>query len=117
MGGMAAQIPVKGNPQANEEAFAKVRSDKEREARDGHDGTWVAHPGMVQLASMLLNAEMPQANQIDRKADDVNVSARDLLDFGPSGPITEAVCARTSVSACSTWKRGCAATARSRCSI
>ena len=90
MGGMAAQIPVKGNPQANEEAFAKVRTDKEREARDGHDGTWVAHPGMVQLALDAFNAKMPQANQIDRKADDVNVSARDLLDFGPSGPITEA---------------------------
>jgi malate synthase len=90
MGGMAAQIPVKDSPQANEEAFAKVRADKEREARDGHDGTWVAHPGMVQLALDAFNAEMPQANQIDRKRDDVNVSARDLLDFGPSGPITEA---------------------------
>jgi malate synthase len=90
MGGMAAQIPVKDNPQANEEAFAKVRADKEREARDGHDGTWVAHPGMVQLGLDAFNAEMPQANQIDRKRDDVNVSARDLLDFGPSGPITEA---------------------------
>ena len=51
MGGMAAQIPVKNDPAANEEAFAKVRADKEREASDGHDGTWVAHPGMVQLAT------------------------------------------------------------------
>src|SRR6201987_4503162 len=89
MGGMAAQIPVKNNPRANEEAFAKVRADKEREANDGHDGTWVAHPGMVQLALDAFNAIMPQANQIDRKRDDVNVTANDLLDFGPNGPITE----------------------------
>ncbi|CAN5552817.1 malate synthase A [soil metagenome] len=90
MGGMAAQIPVKDNPAANEEAFAKVRADKEREASDGHDGTWVAHPGMVQLALEAFNEKMPQPNQIDRKRDDVQVNARDLLDFGPSGPITEA---------------------------
>jgi malate synthase len=89
MGGMAAQIPVKDNPAANEEAFAKVRADKEREARDGHDGTWVAHPGMVQLALDAFNAVMPQPNQIDRKREDVAVTARDLLDFGPSEPITE----------------------------
>src|SRR5437762_1174932 len=89
MGGMAAQIPVKNDPKANEEAFAKVRADKEREANDGHDGTWVAHPGMVQLALEAFNAIMPQANQIDRKRDDVNVASKDLLDFGPSEPITE----------------------------
>jgi malate synthase len=89
MGGMAAQIPVKDNPKANEEAFAKVRADKEREARDGHDGTWVAHPGMVQLALDAFNEKMPQPNQIDRKRDDVNISANDLLAFGPSEPITE----------------------------
>ncbi len=89
MGGMAAQIPVKNDPAANEEAFAKVRADKEREARDGHDGTWVAHPGMVQLALDAFNAAMPQPNQIDRKREDVNVAAKDLLDFGPSEPITE----------------------------
>ncbi len=90
MGGMAAQIPVKDNPAANEEAFAKVRADKDREARDGHDGTWVAHPGMVQLALDAFNAVMPTPNQIERKRDDVKITARDLLDFGPSGPITEA---------------------------
>ena len=89
MGGMAAQIPVKNDPQANEEAFAKVRADKEREARDGHDGTWVAHPGMVQLAMDAFNAMMPQPNQIDKKRDDVQVAASDLLQFGPSEPITE----------------------------
>ena len=89
MGGMAAQIPVKGDAAKNEEAFAKVRADKEREARDGHDGTWVAHPGMVQLALDAFDAVMPQPNQIDRKREDVNVTAEDLLDFGPSEPITE----------------------------
>ena len=90
MGGMAAQIPVKNDPAANEEAFAKVRADKEREARDGHDGTWVAHPGMVQLALDAFNAVMPQPNQIDRPPNDSNVTAKDLLDFAPSEPITEA---------------------------
>src|SRR5712672_2102795 len=89
MGGMAAQIPVKNDPKANEEAFAKVRADKEREANDGHDGTWVAHPGMVQLALDAFNAIMPQANQIDRKREDVTVRAADILDFGPQEPITE----------------------------
>lgn len=89
MGGMAAQIPVKDNAKANEEAFAKVRADKEREAGDGHDGTWVAHPGMVQLALDAFNAKMPQPNQIDRKREEVKVTASDLLDFGPSEPITE----------------------------
>ena len=90
MGGMAAQIPVKSDSTANEEAFAKVCADKEREAHDGHDGTWVAHPGMVQLALDAFDAKMPQPNQIERKRDDVKVGAKDLLDFGPSEPITEA---------------------------
>src|SRR5438067_670605 len=89
MGGMAAQIPVKNNPRANEEAFAKVRSDKEREAGDGHDGTWVAHPGMVQLATEAFDRLMPQPNQTARQRDDVDLCAKDLLDFGPRGPITE----------------------------
>jgi malate synthase len=89
MGGMAAQIPVKNDPGANEEAFAKVRADKQREAGDGHDGTWVAHPGMVQLATEAFDRLMPQPNQIARQRDDVDPSAKDLLDFGPRGPITE----------------------------
>ena len=89
MGGMAAQIPVKNDPKANEEAFAKVRADKEREAGDGHDGTWVAHPGMVQLATDAFNAIMKTPNQIDKKREDVNINANDLLDFGPGEPITE----------------------------
>ncbi len=91
MGGMAAQIPVKNDAAANEEAFAKVRADKEREATDGHDGTWVAHPGMVELATQAFDAKMQSPNQIARQREDVNVTAADLLAF-PSGEgnITEA---------------------------
>jgi len=88
MGGMAAQIPIKSDPQANEEAMEKVRADKVREAGDGHDGTWVAHPGLVATATEAFDAVMPQANQIDRKREDVQVSAADLLVV-PEGPITE----------------------------
>jgi malate synthase len=88
MGGMAAQIPIKNDPKANEDAMAKVRADKEREANDGHDGTWVAHPGLVATAMQAFDAVMPQANQIDRKREDVHVTAADLLAV-PEGPITE----------------------------
>jgi malate synthase len=90
MGGMAAQIPIKGDEQANEAALNKVRADKEREANDGHDGTWVAHPGLVPVALDAFDRVMPQPNQIDRQRDDVNVTAADLVSFGPEGPITEA---------------------------
>jgi len=88
MGGMAAQIPIKHDPAANNAALAKVRADKEREARDGHDGTWVAHPGLVQLAREVFDAYMPTANQIQRRREDVNVTAADLLRV-PQGDITE----------------------------
>lgn len=91
MGGMAAQIPIKGDETANEEALGKVRADKEREANDGHDGTWVAHPGLVPIAMDAFNAVMgDKPNQIDRTREDVTITAADLLDFGPAGPITEA---------------------------
>jgi malate synthase len=89
MGGMAAQIPIKNDPAANEAALAKVRADKEREANDGHDGTWVAHPGLVPLAKEAFDKVMPTPNQIHRRRDDVKVTARELLDFQPKGPITE----------------------------
>jgi len=90
MGGMAAQIPIKNDQAANEAALAKVRADKEREANDGHDGTWVAHPGLIQTAMDAFNAVMPEPNQIHRKREDVNVAAEDLLTFEPETPITEA---------------------------
>ena len=87
MGGMAAQIPIKNDPEANEQALAKVRADKEREARDGHDGTWVAHPGLVGLARDVFDRHMPTPNQIFRKREDVHVTAADLLAI-PTGTIT-----------------------------
>jgi malate synthase len=90
IGGMAAQIPIKRDPEANETALARVRADKEREAADGHDGTWVAHPGLVPIALAAFDAVMPTPNQIDRARPPVAVTAADLLDFSPQGPITEA---------------------------
>lgn len=90
MGGMAAQIPVRNNPKANEAAFEKVRADKEREARDGHDGTWVAHPGLVPVAMEVFNREMLDANQIQSKRlEDLQVTVEQLLEV-PNGTITEA---------------------------
>ena len=89
MGGMAAQIPIKGDEVANDAALAKVRADKEREAADGFDGTWVAHPGLVPVAKHIFDRAMPEANQVHRKREDVCVKAADLLAFGPEGPITE----------------------------
>jgi malate synthase len=90
MGGMAAQIPVKNDEAANAEAFAKVRADKEREATIGHDGTWVAHPGLVPVAKEAFDRFMPGPNQIlGRKRDDVRVAPADLLKFEPETPITE----------------------------
>jgi len=90
MGGMAAQIPIKNDEKANAEAFAKVKLDKEREATYGHDGTWVAHPGLVPVALEAFNRLMPTPNQIAlTKRDDVKVGAADLIKFEPETPITE----------------------------
>src|SRR4029077_2853372 len=90
MGGMAAQIPVKNDEVANREAFAKVKADKEREATYGHDGTWVAHTGLVPVALEAFNRLMPTPNQIAlTKRDDVRVGAADLIKFEPEQPITE----------------------------
>ncbi len=80
MGGMAAQIPNRRDPQANEAALARVRADKEREAGDGHDGTWVAHPDLVPVAREVFDRLMPQANQLTRMREDVNISQADLLE-------------------------------------
>jgi len=87
MGGMAAQIPIKGDAAANEAALAKVRQDKLREVRAGHDGTWVAHPGLVPIAKAIFDEHMPEPNQIDRRRDDVRVTATDLLTV-PDGTRT-----------------------------
>ncbi|MGA8007369.1 MAG: malate synthase A [Burkholderiales bacterium] len=90
MGGMAAQIPIKNDPAANEAALEKVRQDKLREVTDGCDGTWVAHPGLVPIAKQVFDAHMPQPNQYGKQRPDVSVAAKDLLDFRPEAPITEA---------------------------
>jgi malate synthase len=90
MGGMAAQIPIKNDPAANDAAMAKVRADKEREATDGCDGTWVAHPGLVPIAKEVFDRHMPGPNQYGKQRPDVNVAAKDLLAFEPEKPITEA---------------------------
>jgi malate synthase len=89
MGGMAAFIPIKSDAAANEKAIAQVRADKEREAGDGHDGTWVAHPGLVPVATEIFDRLMPKANQIDKKLTDFHANASDLLKV-PEGEITEA---------------------------
>lgn len=90
MGGMAAQIPIKNDPAANEAAFAKVRADKEREAVDGHDGTWVAHPGLIPIAMEMFDKNMPNAHQKNKLREDVSVTAEDLLKLPEEGEITEA---------------------------
>jgi malate synthase len=87
MGGMAAQIPIKNDPEANEAAMARVRADKEREVKAGHDGTWVAHPGLVPLAMEIFDRHMPAANQIERQRPDVNPSAEALVEI-PEGTRT-----------------------------
>ncbi len=89
MGGMAAQIPIKDDPEANERAMEKVRADKLREVREGHDGTWVAHPGLVGIAKQIFDQGMPGPNQLDRLRDDVVANAQVMLE-APRGPRTEA---------------------------
>ena len=88
MGGMAAQIPIKNDPGANEKALEKVREDKRREVNAGHDGTWVAHPGLVPIAKEVFDTYMKTPNQISRRREDVHVKAKDLLTV-PEGQITE----------------------------
>ncbi len=90
MGGMAAQIPIKNDPTANDAALEKVRQDKIREATDGCDGTWVAHPALVPVAKAVFDQYMPGPNQYSKQRPDVNYTAKDLLDFQPEQPITEA---------------------------
>ena len=89
MGGMAAQVPIKNDPVANQQALDKVRADKLREVLAGHDGTWVAHPGLVPIAKEIFDEHMKGPNQIYRKREEVHVTAKDLLTV-PTGTITEA---------------------------
>jgi malate synthase len=108
MGGMAAQIPIRDDPQANEAAMARVRADKLREARAGHDGTWIAHPGLANIAREPFDALMSGPNQLQVLRADVQVSERDLLSV-PEGAITEAGlrnCIRVGVQYLESWLRG-----------
>ena len=108
MGGMAAQIPIKNDPPANEAAFAKVRADKEREVRDGYDGTWVAHPDLVPVAKEVFDRMMPQPNQVSRVRLHVNVRRDDLLKIH-DGSKTEAgfrLNIRVGVQYIEAWLRG-----------
>jgi len=89
MGGMAAQIPVKNDPTANDAAFEKVRNDKLREARLGHDGTWVAHPDLVPVAMDVFDATMPSKHQIHKKRQNRNISDAAMLT-PHTGTVTEA---------------------------
>ncbi|MCL4163402.1 UNVERIFIED_CONTAM: hypothetical protein GTU68_041331, partial [Idotea baltica] len=89
IGGMAAQIPIKNNPKANSVALEKVRKDKEREVKNGHDGTWVAHPALVEIAMSEFNKHMPTPNQLHVSRDDINITEQDLVEI-PKGTVTEA---------------------------
>jgi len=109
MGGMAAQIPIKNDPEANEQALEKVRQDKLREVKDGHDGTWVAHPALVPVAMEVFDAHMPEKNQIEsKKREDVSVSAADLIE-PPKGTRTDGALRhniRVGVQYIEAWLRG-----------
>ena len=89
IGGMAAQIPIKNNDKANAAALEKVRIDKEREVKNGHDGTWVAHPALVEVAMTEFNKHMPTPNQLHVTRDDINITEQDLVEV-PKGTVTEA---------------------------
>jgi malate synthase len=108
MGGMAAQIPIRDDPAANEAAMARVRADKLREAHAGHDGTWIAHPGLAAIAREAFDAVMHGPNQLSIARADVNVGALDLLKV-PEGEITEGGlrgCIRVGVQYLEAWLRG-----------
>jgi malate synthase len=108
MGGMAAQIPIRDDPAANEAAMARVRADKLREARAGHDGTWIAHPGLAELARTAFDEVMSGPNQLGVLRADVQVTAHDLLTV-PDGQITEdglRGCIRVGVQYLEAWLRG-----------
>ncbi len=108
MGGMAAQIPIKDDAAANEAALEKVRADKLREVRAGHDGTWVAHPGLVPVAKDIFDTHMPGPNQLGVKRDDVNIGRDDLLCV-PEGTRTDAGLrhnVRVGIQYIESWLRG-----------
>ena len=96
MGGMAAQIPIRDDPLSNEAAMEKVRADKEREVGDGHDGTWVAHPGLVAIAKEVFDREMPLPNQIARKHTKTSTLGRTIFSPSPKARSPRPGCGKTS---------------------
>ena len=117
MGGMAAQIPIKNDEAANDAAFAKVRADKEREVRDGYDGTWVAHPDLVPVAKEVFDRMMPEPNQLERVRLHVRVLRGRHARRFTKAPRPKRASASTSASACNTSRPGSAAAARCRSTI
>jgi malate synthase len=108
MGGMAAQIPIRDDPTANAAAMTRVRADKLREARAGHDGTWIAHPGLAPIALEAFDSVFKGPNQLQVSRAEVSVTARDLLTV-PDGAITEEGvrgCIRVGVQYLESWLRG-----------
>jgi len=107
MGGMAAQIPVKGDDAANEAAFAKIRADKEREANNGHDGTWIAHPGMVDVVSEIFG-KLPETNQLARQRQDVNIAQKQMIEPHKGERTEEGLrdCCRVGVQYIEAWLGG-----------
>ena len=108
MGGMAAQIPIKGDAAANDAALAKVKADKLREVHNGHDGTWVAHPALIPIAREVFDDHMPARNQIDKAREDVTADAAALV-AAPQGNRTEAglrLNVRVGIQYLEAWLRG-----------
>ena len=115
MGGMAAQIPIRNNPEANEEAMERVRQDKLREVRAGHDGTWVAHPGLVPIAKAdLRRVHADSQTRSRRRRARVHRLPPPICWSCRRAQSPRLACAATSMSVCSIWNRGCAATAACR---
>ncbi|OGJ54151.1 malate synthase A [Candidatus Peribacteria bacterium RIFCSPHIGHO2_01_FULL_49_38] len=109
MGGMAAQIPIKSDPEANAVAMEKVRADKKREAQAGHDGTWVAHPGLIEIALEEFDAVLQgRLNQVDRLRDDVQITAVDIRNVPVGAPTLQGLRTNISVAVAylESWLRG-----------
>jgi malate synthase len=113
MGGMAAQIPIRNDAAANQAAMEKVRADKRREAGDGHDGTWVAHPGLVPIANEIFDREMPQPTR-SRASGRTSMSARRTFSRSPRARSPRLGCVKTLMSRSAISRPGCAASAASR---
>ncbi len=107
MGGMAAQVPIKNDPAANEQALEKVRQDKLREVRAGHDGTWVAHPGLVSVAKDIFDEHMRESRIKSRASARMFTSPQKICWLFQMVKLRSRVFVGTSMWVCSTWMHGC----------